>query len=111
MKTALKVNTEKRQGKTMRPTVVKTVLKVNTEKRQGKTMRPKVVKIAPLENTGTERGRRHQALARTAIPEPLRWKKERHNVRFARQGRTAQMPRPAGSAPLENTGTERGSQY
>ena len=63
--------------------------------------------LALLESTGTGRGRRHPVLALTARQEPLLWKKERHNVRFAQRGPTAKMPRQLRLALLESTGTER----
>ena len=101
--------------------LARTALKVNTEKRQGKTMRPKVVKIAPLENTGTGRGRRHQALARHVRGESLELCGTSIQMK---PWRAHILPRPAlrdtivwgqgvkrVRALLENMGTERGRRH
>ena len=63
--------------------------------------------LALLESTGTEQGRRHPVLARTAMQEKLLSKKERRNVRLAQKDPTAKMPRQLRLALLESTGTER----
>ena len=69
---------------------------------------PRQLRLALLESTGTGRGRRHPVLALTARQEPLLWKKERRNARFAQKDRTVQLPFRPCLALLESTGTGRG---